>query len=98
MQTWTDQVANVHGRVDAKSQSAPALLLGSHYDTVKDAGRFDGAMGILVAIAAVKASILQVSTWYAWLQQHFAQADGTQVPLARVYTLTLRPADCTLKQ
>jgi acetylornithine deacetylase/succinyl-diaminopimelate desuccinylase-like protein len=27
---------------------APALLIGSHYDTVYDAGQYDGAMGIIV--------------------------------------------------
>ena len=32
-----------------------ALVLGSHYDTVLDAGKFDGALGIVTAISAVKA-------------------------------------------
>ena len=27
---------------------APALLIGSHYDTVYDAGQYDGALGIIV--------------------------------------------------
>ena len=43
MRTWMDHVGNVHGRVDGANASAPALLLGSHYDTVFDAGKFDGA-------------------------------------------------------
>src|SRR5437667_2833428 len=30
------------------------LLLGSHLDTVRDAGKFDGALGVLVAIACVQ--------------------------------------------
>ncbi len=33
--------------------TAPALLLGSHLDSVRDAGRYDGPLGILVAIEAV---------------------------------------------
>lgn len=61
LHSWTDGIANVHGRIAAYKKAAPALLLGSHYDTVKDAGIYDGALGILVAIAAMKASILQVS-------------------------------------
>ena len=60
LHTWTDQVANVHGRINARNTTAPALVLGSHYDTVKDAGRFDGALGILAGITAMKTSILQV--------------------------------------
>lgn len=50
-----DAVGNVIGRLDA---GAPAqrgtLVLGSHLDTVRDAGRFDGALGVVLAIAAVQ--------------------------------------------
>lgn len=60
LRTWQDGVGNVHGRIDGRNREAPALLVGSHYDTVMDAGKYDGALGIIVAIAAVKASILQV--------------------------------------
>jgi N-carbamoyl-L-amino-acid hydrolase len=35
----------------AKSLGAKTLILGSHYDTVVDAGRFDGRLGILTALA-----------------------------------------------
>ncbi len=34
--------------------TAAALLLGSHVDTVRDAGRYDGVLGVLVAIAVVE--------------------------------------------
>ncbi|KAL3696793.1 hypothetical protein R1sor_010869 [Riccia sorocarpa] len=53
--TWIDDMGNVHGRFDGMNSSAPALLIGSHMDTVIDAGRYDGALGIISAIAAVKA-------------------------------------------
>ena len=56
-----DVVGNVHGRLKAVDPKAPAMLMGSHYDTVIDAGRFDGPLGILVAIAAVKALHVEVS-------------------------------------
>lgn len=61
MHTWTDGLANVHGRVGGRNLQAPALLLGSHYDTVLDAGRYDGALGVIVAIAAVKTLLLQAA-------------------------------------
>ena len=64
MHTWTDEVANVHGRIKGQNSTAPALLIGSHYDTVRDAGRFDGALGILAGIAAVKALVFEVGHTY----------------------------------
>lgn len=60
MDAYIDKVANVRGRVRGRDIDAPVLLAGSHYDTVKDAGRFDGMLGILVPIAAVKALLIQV--------------------------------------
>ncbi len=48
LRTWLDAVGNVHGRVDGRARDAPALILGSHYDTVMDAGKYDGALGIIV--------------------------------------------------
>lgn len=55
LRTWVDSMGNVHGRVDGKNASAPALLMGSHLDTVVDAGMFDGSLGIISAISALKA-------------------------------------------
>jgi allantoate deiminase len=49
-----DAVGNLRGRVEGSDPLASALLLGSHLDSVRDAGRFDGPLGILVAIEAVE--------------------------------------------
>jgi hypothetical protein len=38
-------------------------MIGSHYDTVHDGGKFDGALGIIVGISAVKAVLLEVGGW-----------------------------------
>jgi allantoate deiminase len=46
-----DAIGNVIGR---REGGARTLLLGSHLDTVPDAGRYDGALGVLVALAAVQ--------------------------------------------
>ncbi|HUS14323.1 MAG TPA: allantoate amidohydrolase [Chloroflexia bacterium] len=48
-----DNAGNLIGRYAAAVDPAPALLLGSHIDTVRDAGKYDGPLGVLVAIAAV---------------------------------------------
>merc|ERR1711915_590673 len=37
LKTWVDQMGNVHGRTDGGNASEPALLIGSHLDTVIDA-------------------------------------------------------------
>ncbi|XP_076959355.1 allantoate deiminase 1-like [Bidens hawaiensis] len=52
--TWVDGLGNVHGRVQPPNASQKALLIGSHLDTVVDAGMFDGVLGIISAISAVK--------------------------------------------
>jgi allantoate deiminase len=52
-----DAAGNLIGRREAAIRShppAPTLVLGSHLDTVRDAGAFDGPLGILVAIAALE--------------------------------------------
>jgi allantoate deiminase len=48
-----DAVGNVVGRY-AGSADGPPLVVGSHLDTVPDAGRFDGALGILAGLAVVE--------------------------------------------
>lgn len=49
-----DAAFNLLGRLDSGSGKKPALLLGSHLDTVRNAGKYDGPLGVLVALAAVQ--------------------------------------------
>lgn len=79
MITWTDSVGNICGRYEGVDAEAPALLLGSHLDSVRNAGRYDGPLGVLTAIEVV-----------AYLHQHairlpmaievvgFADEEGTR--------------------
>ncbi len=53
MHVREDAVGNLIGRYSADHAAARTLLIGSHLDTVRDAGRYDGALGVLVGIAAV---------------------------------------------
>jgi allantoate deiminase len=48
-----DASGNLVGRLEGPRPGCPTLVLGSHLDTVRDAGRFDGALGVLLPIAAV---------------------------------------------
>jgi allantoate deiminase len=50
-----DAIGNLIGHhYPAAARIAKALLLGSHLDTVRNAGKFDGALGVLLAIASVE--------------------------------------------
>ena len=49
-----DAVGNVVGRYEASVPGARALLTGSHYDTVRNGGKYDGRLGIFVPIACVR--------------------------------------------
>ncbi|MCS3429862.1 allantoate amidohydrolase [Klebsiella sp. BIGb0407] len=55
MQVWQDSVGNICGRYEAEQEGAAAILLGSHLDTVRNAGRYDGMLGVLTAIEVVQA-------------------------------------------
>ena len=48
-----DAVGNVVGLYRGTDAGAPRLLTGSHYDTVRNAGRYDGRLGIFVPMACV---------------------------------------------
>ena len=48
-----DEVGNVFGRLPGRESGLP-LLLGSHLDTVPGGGRFDGALGVVAALEAVR--------------------------------------------
>ncbi|WP_312837230.1 Zn-dependent hydrolase, partial [Pantoea sp.] len=54
MRVWQDAVGNICGRYEGREPDAPALLLGSHLDTVRNAGRYDGMLGVLSAIETVQ--------------------------------------------
>jgi N-carbamoyl-L-amino-acid hydrolase len=49
-----DAVGNVVGRYSSDQPNAKTLMTGSHYDTVRDAGKYDGRLGILLPIAIVR--------------------------------------------
>jgi len=49
-----DAAGNVVARHEGRRAGAPALMLGSHIDTVRDAGRYDGNYGALAALAVVE--------------------------------------------
>lgn len=53
MQAHLDAIGNVCGRYEGEVAGLPCLMLGSHYDTVRDAGKWDGPLGLITAIFCV---------------------------------------------
>src|SRR4051794_32761232 len=52
LETRSDALGNLAGR---RGAPGPALVIGSHLDSVADAGRYDGILGVLVGLAVVEA-------------------------------------------
>jgi allantoate deiminase len=55
MSTELDDAGTLIGHYAGRRPDAPVLLLGSHIDTVRNAGRYDGNLGVVAAIEAVAA-------------------------------------------
>jgi allantoate deiminase len=55
LETRVDDIGSVHGRRAATKPEAPTLLLFSHIDTVRDAGAFDGPLGVVLSIESIAA-------------------------------------------
>ncbi len=53
MSARLDAIGNVVGRYEGERDGLPCLMLGSHLDTVRDAGKYDGMLGVVTAIECV---------------------------------------------
>ncbi|POR50401.1 allantoate amidohydrolase [Bosea psychrotolerans] len=52
---FIDAAGSVQGRREGATPGLPAVMIGSHIDTVKDGGRFDGNLGVVAGILAAQA-------------------------------------------
>jgi allantoate deiminase len=83
MSVRIDATGNVVGRREGSTPQAPALLIGSHIDTVRDAGRFDGCLGVLTGIAVVAGvAARQVVYPFAIEVVAFGDEEGIRFPSA----------------
>jgi len=55
MSVRMDAAANLIGRYEGATPNAPALMVGSHIDTVRNGGRYDGALGVMLGVDVVEA-------------------------------------------
>lgn len=53
LNTWQDSVGNQWARKVSANPTLPTLLIGSHSDTVANAGKYDGNLGVLLALEAM---------------------------------------------
>lgn len=49
-----DDIGNLFGRIDLAGPDAPLIMVGSHLDSQPKGGRFDGAYGVVCALAAIE--------------------------------------------
>lgn len=49
-----DAIGNLFGRIDLAGPEAPLVMIGSHLDSQPRGGRFDGAYGVIAALAAIE--------------------------------------------
>jgi allantoate deiminase len=54
LSTRRDALGNLIGRYEAATLGAPSLIFGSHLDSVRNGGKYDGPLGVLVALAAIR--------------------------------------------
>ena len=59
LQVTVDDWGNLIGRLASENPEAKTLVLGSHLDTVRNAGRYDGPLGVLLALAVCEPSCRQ---------------------------------------
>lgn len=55
MRVDLDPAANLRGRYEGTEPGAPALVIGSHLDSVRDGGCYDGPLGVMLGIECVSA-------------------------------------------
>jgi beta-ureidopropionase / N-carbamoyl-L-amino-acid hydrolase len=58
-----DPVGNLVGRYLGTDKLRKVVMTGSHYDTVRNAGKYDGRLGILAPMAAIRRQALQGKRW-----------------------------------
>src|SRR5687768_1143675 len=93
-----DATGNLIGRPDGPTPKAKTLLTGSHLDAVQNAGRFDGALGVvlpIVAMAALRSKGVKLP--FAIEVIGFSEEEGVRFPCAYIgskgYTGRLRASD-----
>src|ERR1700733_3938805 len=54
MAVHVDAIGNIRGLLQSHVRNAPRIIIGSHLDTVPNAGAFDGILGVVLGIAVIE--------------------------------------------
>ena len=76
LRVWTDAIGNLRGV--SGGDDAPRLVIGSHLDTVIDAGAFDGPLGVVLAIELAAAIGAESALPYALEVIGFSEEEGVR--------------------
>ena len=97
----TDFIGNLVGRTPAAGRK-PVLLIGSHLDTVRDAGRFDGALGVVMGIEIADIFRSGFDLPFALMTVAFSDEEGVRFQTAylgsRAFCGLLRPDDLEVRE
>lgn len=77
LQTWQDEVGNQWGRLVSANPTQGTLIIGSHSDTVVNAGKYDGPLGVIMAIEALASLQGQALPFHVDVVA-FADEEGTR--------------------
>lgn len=97
-----DPATNLVGRYEGTRADAPVLLIGSHLDSVRDAGRYDGPLGVMLGIECVAALQAQQRRLpFAIEVIGFGDEEGSRFPASMLTSRgvagTLDPLDLTVR-
>src|SRR5215203_5961213 len=82
LSTWRDAVGNVWGRLEG-SEGGPSIVSGSHIDSQKPGGRYDGILGALAALIALRTLKEQFGQPKRSLEAlAFCEEEGSRFPSA----------------
>ncbi|WP_085495128.1 allantoate deiminase [Paenibacillus aquistagni] len=79
--TYYDEIGNLYGRLEGSQYPDETIVSGSHVDTVRNGGKYDGQYGIIAAIMAMKALRQEHGEPLRTLEVvSFAEEEGSRFP------------------
>lgn len=102
LEIWEDGFSTMFGRREGKNPDLPAIMIGSHYDSVVNGGAFDGVAGVISALEILRVFEennieheypIEVIIMNAEEGETFGAGSGVSNSRALVGTLTERELD-----
>ncbi len=79
LRVFEDEIGNLHGVLEGANPAAPRIISGSHLDTVRNAGAFDGIAGVVCALEAARLlKERQITLQHSYEIVAFIEEEGTR--------------------